>query len=765
MVSKSRSTAVIVGRLLSMLMTAASLGAAEAEGSQLAATWVDNSNGTAVTRLERRLRTDTTFDAIAEVPPGVTQYVDASVGAGLTYCYRALAYNAAGVSPYSPEACATPTGTLTLSFTNPASGATVSGTATVSLNAGGGSGYTFTVKADGTTIYAGTNESFSWNTTAMADGSHTLTATVTDSQNRTATASRTVTVSNLTGSPEGFEVAFTSPASSATVSGSQSVGLSTTAAWGQAKTFTLSVDGTVLTSQSVSTGTTVSYIWDTTKAGNGPRTLTATVTVAGQTATATLSVTVSNGSGTPPPPAPLSAAFTAPTAGATVNGMTTVNMASSGASGSSTFLLAVDGTAVSTQTVTGSTASYAWNTTAAASGARTLSLTVTDAAARTATATLAVTVSSGPASTGPCSAAGQPVLNVPASHATIQAAINAASDGSCIVVAPGTYSVNLQISGRYVELKAASADPTQTILDGGQLGSVVVFQNVPYNASVPFIQTARLTGFTIQNGKSIEGQGGGITLANRADVFVTNNILRNNVSAMDGGGILVYNRSHATIRNNTFTGNTAPRFGGGMFVVGDGSPGGGSNPVVYNNVFTSNATTGFAIPNGGAAGGGLFVDLFSAPTIIGNTFSGNTAPFAGGAISLRAGVGGAVEDNLITGNAAAYGGGVHIETEGAAVLVRANTLRNNTALFNPAFPGSGFGGGISVYAQSLPTIVGNTIADNTATYGGGGIVVAEGASATIRANTISGNVVNGNPGGSPIGPPPGGGIYVSQATA
>ena len=55
-------------------------------------------------------------------------------------------------------------------------------------------------------------------------------------------------------------------------SASQTVGLSTTAAWGQAKTFALSVDGTPLTSQS-STGTTLWYTWDTTKVGNGSRAL------------------------------------------------------------------------------------------------------------------------------------------------------------------------------------------------------------------------------------------------------------------------------------------------------------------------------------------------------------------------------------------------------------------------------------------------------------------------------------------------------------
>jgi hypothetical protein len=86
---------------------AALLGTGEASGAQLTASWVDNSNGVATTRLERRLGTDVAFAAIADVPPGMTVYVDASVSPGTTYCYRALAYNADGVSPYSGETCAT----------------------------------------------------------------------------------------------------------------------------------------------------------------------------------------------------------------------------------------------------------------------------------------------------------------------------------------------------------------------------------------------------------------------------------------------------------------------------------------------------------------------------------------------------------------------------------------------------------------------------------------------------------------------------------
>jgi hypothetical protein len=107
MVSHSRFCAAGT-RLLLMLMTSATLlGSGEASGAQLTASWVDNSNGVAITRLERRLGTDTVFTAIADVSPGVTGYVDSSVSPGTMYCYQALAYDADGVSPYSNEVCAT----------------------------------------------------------------------------------------------------------------------------------------------------------------------------------------------------------------------------------------------------------------------------------------------------------------------------------------------------------------------------------------------------------------------------------------------------------------------------------------------------------------------------------------------------------------------------------------------------------------------------------------------------------------------------------
>ena len=199
MVSTLWSAAAAVRPLMLTLMAAAAcLGPAEARADQLTASWIDNSNGTATSRLERRPQTGTTFIAIADVAPGLTTYVDTTVAPGTTYCYRVLAFDAFGVSPYSGETCALPSppAALSLAFTNPAPGATMRGSATVSVNASGGTGYTYAVKADEAKIYTGTNSTFTWNTTIVADGPHTLTATVTDASNSTATALVGVNVRN-----------------------------------------------------------------------------------------------------------------------------------------------------------------------------------------------------------------------------------------------------------------------------------------------------------------------------------------------------------------------------------------------------------------------------------------------------------------------------------------------------------------------------------------------------------------------------------------
>ena len=234
---------------------------------------------------------------------------------------------------------------------------------------------------------------------------------------------------------------FTSPASGATVKGSTTVGMSVTGSTAVSKTFQLAVDGTVVSTKTVS-GSTTSYVWSTTSVADGPHTLALTVQdSAGGRATATRSVTVKN-------TVPMTAAFTSPAAGATVKGTTTVWMSTTGGATatSRTYRLSVDGTVVSTQTVSVKTASYAWNTTGVANGSHTLSLTVTDTANGSATTTRNVTVSN--------------TVTSPAPTGSLQVSVTQPAGGGATV--SGTQWVTIWVDG------AAAGNNTYTLTANGR---------------------------------------------------------------------------------------------------------------------------------------------------------------------------------------------------------------------------------------------------------------------------------------------------------
>ena len=320
----------------------------------------------------------------------------------------------------------TPTA-LTASIANPASGATLSGPVTVTMNATGGTApYSYKLDVDSGNVYTGTNNSFSLNTTSVTNGQHTLKATVSDSSSpvKTATASLPVTVSNGTTSGT-LQVAVTAPKNGTAVSGTNWAVMWVSGAAAGSKTYKLSVGGQQVASQASSSAGPVTLAWDTTKVANGTQQLTASVTdAAGKNGTTTVSVNVSNagggtGGGGTGGTTTLTAAFTAPAANQTVSGTTTVGMSASGAAaGTTTFTLAVDDVIMSTQNVTGTTASFAWNTKTLGDGVHHLTLTVRDTAGKTATASRAVVVSN-TTSTGTLSA----IFTSPLKGATVSGGV------------------------------------------------------------------------------------------------------------------------------------------------------------------------------------------------------------------------------------------------------------------------------------------------------------------------------------------------------
>ena len=179
-----------------------------------------------------------TFPCSAATCSGAATWITGSLPPA-AYEVNAVATDAAGnqavsgkvtilkdaTSPVKPSgATATGGGTtpppLGAAITSPASGSTVSGTVSVSMTASNAQATpTFTLKVDnGATIpstASGSTATASWNTTGVANGTHTLNLTVGDGT-RTSTATISVTVSNTTGGGGGGDttvpaVSITSP--------------------------------------------------------------------------------------------------------------------------------------------------------------------------------------------------------------------------------------------------------------------------------------------------------------------------------------------------------------------------------------------------------------------------------------------------------------------------------------------------------------------------------------------------------------------------
>jgi hypothetical protein len=285
-------------------------------------------------------------------------------------------------------------------------------------------------------------------------------------------------------------------------------------------------------------------------------------------------------------------------------------------------------------------------------------------------------------------------INVPASQPTIQAGIDAASDGDTVVVAPGTYFEHIDFKGKAIEVRGTPGTQP-TVIDGGGTYHAVLFRSGEGRLSV-------LKGFTITNGAFPEVQP--VVLA--------------------GAGIAI-NQASPTITQNLITGNDAGiRNGGGIGAVGGA-------PLIKDNYISDN--------HAGGVGGGVYAGADAE--IVMNTVHGNTAG-AGAGIHIYPGAP-LVRDNVIDANHAGNGGGLFIDGGGEYI--------NNVILENVA---DAAGGGVYVIAGSEPpTLLNNTIVRNQAATTGAGVAIDSGAP-VIANSLIAGGpaqpLVSCAPGASPV---------------
>ena len=169
-------------------------------------------------------------------------------------------------------------------------------------------------------------------------------------------------------------------------------------------------------------------------------------------------------------------------------------------------------------------------------------------------------------------------LPVPGQYATIQAAIDVASDGDTVVVAPGRYVENIDFKGKAITVRSSEPSDWEvvesTIIDGGEgvryvYGSCVLFDKGEDGTSIlDGITLTRGTGGWADYddrslGKSPVHAGGGILCVDSSPTIRRCIIRDNGVedSAPHGGGIALLGDCQAMISNCIIVHNR----GGGYF--------------------------------------------------------------------------------------------------------------------------------------------------------------------------------------------------------
>src|SRR5579863_743721 len=261
-------------------------------------------------------------------------------------------------------------------------------------------------------------------------------------------------------------------------------------------------------------------------------------------------------------------------------------------------------------------------------------------------------------------------MEVPAQQPTIQAGIDAAENGDTVLVAPGTYTENINFMGKAITVQS-SGGPKVTIIDGGNVATVVTFSTNEDSNST-------LKGFTVQNGTSTfnSGYAGGGIYIGGSSPTITGNIIQKNTACSDGGGIGVSFGSplisNNIIQSNKQAGCSGGPGGGAIALLGSGTAQIIGNRIM-NNSWPYNA-------------GAIVLWSAGTPTLENNIFGNNSSSDGqGGAIWIVNGTDGMIVQNLFYGNTAATGGAIYL-LDGGPLFV------NNTIV-----GGKGVSSGSAVY--------------------------------------------------------------------
>ncbi|MHC5023927.1 MAG: hypothetical protein ACYTGG_08440 [Planctomycetota bacterium] len=321
-------------------------------------------------------------------------------------------------------------------------------------------------------------------------------------------------------------------------------------------------------------------------------------------------------------------------------------------------------------------------------------------------------------------------------YCSIQIAINAASDGDEILVAPGTYYEAIDLLGKAVWLHSAGGADVTTIDATGLNAAVVTCANNEGSNTV-------LEGFRITGGSGTWRDdwfgfcGGGLYILESSPTIQGCVIAENVVSDGAGGGM--YNDGASpTVTGCIFDANRAQATAGYAQVAGGGIYNSGGGLTIVECGFVGNRAIPFHGGQDMQSWGGAVHHAAGDLTITGSEFLGNEAQDGGGVydvsgssitilsclFSANIATGTISDDGDVFGG---HGGG--LRTAGGSPVVMACDFIGNSA--------AGTGGGMHSSGSS-PTVTGCTFTDNSANNGGGGMH-NDGSHATITGCQFVGN--------------------------
>ena len=308
-------------------------------------------------------------------------------------------------------------------------------------------------------------------------------------------------------------------------------------------------------------------------------------------------------------------------------------------------------------------------------------------------------------------------INVPDSYSTIQAAINASSDFDTVLVSAGFYQENIDFNGKNIVVTSTyiidqdSTIISSTIIDGGQNGSVVIFEN---NEN----ENAIIEGFTIQNGNGYFADpdengtfytyGGGIYCKGSSPIIKDLIITNNSGDEGGGGGIFLYEASPSIV-GCFITGNTTDDVGGGLYARY-------SNVSILNTKFISNEAD---------LGSGCYLRNESIPTLTNVDFISNIAANSGGGILLKDNADAIMSNIKIVSNIAeGLGGGIYLNNADPIIDYALVALNTGSA-----------GGGIYMRNNSDPIFDHMTVAYNSSGFDDSGVYLRDDSN-LIVSNSI-----------------------------